>query len=131
MTRTTEEVEAIFDRRRRAWLGGDVDAYLSFFDPDIEMIMPTRTIVGIDAYLALVRASYEIMAPERFEIPRLIHDGDTVMTEFWNEARHRATGRTLHWEGMAVCELRGDRIAWWREYWDPRQLQPSEEPSLG
>jgi ketosteroid isomerase-like protein len=116
---SVEEAAAVFERRRRAWLAADVDAYLACFADDLEITVPGRDepIRGIEAYGKLVRASFGWARPRSFEFHHLaVAGGDVVLAE-WTISTEKAT-----WRGMSTCALADGRIRWWREYWDPAQL---------
>ena len=63
---THADAVAVFERRRDAWLSGDLDAYLALFAADLVIDIPRRErIVGRDTYAELVRLSHEHVAPLR------------------------------------------------------------------
>ena len=120
-----EDATALFDRRRAAWLAADVEAYLACFTDDLEIAVPGRPepIRGIDAYGRLVRRSFAWARPRSFDFHHLAVDpGDVVLAEWSISTERVEDGGISAWRGMSACALREDRIAWWREYWDPGQL---------
>ena len=46
MTLSVEEASVVFDRRRRAWLAGDVDGYLDRWVEDLVLETPGRVVRG-------------------------------------------------------------------------------------
>jgi limonene-1,2-epoxide hydrolase len=122
---TVESARDLFDRRRRAWLAADAGAYLDLFAPDLEISMPGRAepVRGRDTYAAIVARSFEWAAPESFDFHHLAVNGDVVMAEWTISARRRSDRALFRWHGMSVARIDDDgRIAWWREYWDPREV---------
>ncbi len=122
---TLDSAHALFDRRRRAWLAADLDAYLELFAKDLEIWMPGRPepVRGRDRYAEVVARSFRWAAPESFEFHHLAVNGDVVMAEWTIAARRRDDRALFRWHGMSVARIDGDgRIAWWREYWDPREV---------
>jgi steroid delta-isomerase-like uncharacterized protein len=121
---TTDEAEALFSRRREAWLREDLDAYLDCWTDDTVFESPVHRepIRGREAYAALVRASASAVRPLRFDVAHLAVRDDVVLAEWKIEAEHRASGARLRWRGMSVAGYRDGRIAWWREYWNPAAL---------
>jgi len=116
---------ALFEHRRAAWLGEDVDAYLACFDDDLTLETPTGPPVqGIVAYAAMVRRSLRAIRPVSFEFHALAVDGPLVLAEWTIELAVRADGRQIAYRGMSICELAGAKIRWWREYYDPAALRP-------
>jgi ketosteroid isomerase-like protein len=116
---------ALFVRRRDAWMAEDVGAYLSCFTEDVVVEVPGREAVhGIGDYAALVRRSLEALRPTSFEFHELAVEGDTVLAEWTITLAVRHDGRTIAYRGMSSCRLQDDRIARWREYYDPAELKP-------
>jgi len=120
---THADAVALFERRRDAWLAGDLDAYLALFASDLVIDIPRRDrIVGRDAYADLVRLSHEHVTPLRFEFHHLAVYGSIVLSEWTIEIERRDGGERVTYDGMSRCELRDGLIASWREYYDPAQL---------
>ena len=122
---TLADARALFDRRRRAWLAADADGYLDLFAVDLEISMPGRAepVRGRDRYAEIVARSFRWAAPESFEFHHLAANDDVVRAEWTITARRRDDGALFRWHGMSVARIDADgRIAWWREYWDPRQV---------
>jgi limonene-1,2-epoxide hydrolase len=110
------DARAVFTRRVDAWLAADLDAYMSCWQPDMVIELPTGVIEGADRYRRLVAAGFEWAAPESFDVHHLAVDGDAVLADWTIAARRREDGVLIGWRGLSVCELRDGRIAWWREH---------------
>lgn len=120
MVLTLEQARAVFDRRRRAWLAGDVDAYLDCWIDDLVLETPGRVVRGRGDYGAMVRGSFGWAAPKTFEVHHLAVDGDVVLADWTITVERRTDGTPVTWRGMSACELADERIVWWREYYqDP------------
>jgi limonene-1,2-epoxide hydrolase len=123
------DATAFFDRRVRAWLDQDVDAYLGCWHDDMAITLPGRDdpVVGLDRYRALVEQSFAWARPVSFDVHRLAVDRDVVLAEWTIRAARRADDVVVEWSGMSACELRDGRIVWWHEYHHapPRPLDPS------
>jgi ketosteroid isomerase-like protein len=121
---TVAEADALFARRRDAWLREDLDAYLACWAEDMTFASPVHPdpIRGRDAYASVIRASAAMVRPLRFDIDHLAVRGDVVLAEWEIEAEHRASGARLRWRGMSAAEYRDGLIVWWREYWNPAAL---------
>lgn len=119
------EVEDLFDRRRRAWLAGDADAYLALWADEMEIHLPGRAepIRGKAAYAKVIEQSNTNLLPVSWEFHRLAIDGDHVLSEWTISGKIRQTDKVLSWRGMGICSIKGGLIHVWREYWDPAQLK--------
>jgi limonene-1,2-epoxide hydrolase len=108
----------VFDRRVRAWLAEDVDAYLACWHDDMTITLPGRgePLAGIEKYRTLVEGSFAWARPVSFDVHALGVDGDVVLAEWTLRAERRDDGVLVEWSGMSACELRDARIVWWREY---------------
>jgi limonene-1,2-epoxide hydrolase len=123
MAVTLDEARALFDRRRQAWLGEDVEAYLDCWVDDLVLETPGGTVRGRPAYETMVRGSLQWARPTRFEVHHLAAAGDVVLADWTITVERRADGEAISWRGMSVCELDAGRIVWWREYYqDPAAL---------
>jgi ketosteroid isomerase-like protein len=121
---TLAEADALFARRRDAWLREDHDAYLACWAEDMTFGSPVHTVPirGREAYARLIRASAQTVRPLRFAVDHLAVRDDVVLAEWEIEAEHRASGARLQWRGMSVAKYRDGLIVWWREYWNPSAL---------
>jgi uncharacterized protein (TIGR02246 family) len=119
-----DEVAALFERRRQAWLTGDLDGYLACWTDDMELLTPTRSepLRGKAAYAEVTRHAFESGRPLRLDFHHLAVDGDVVLCEF-SGAGERPDGTRFAWDGMGRGVLRDGLIAEWREYWDPADFQ--------
>lgn len=121
---THAEAAALFERRRRAWVAGDVDAYLALWHPDVEFSSPMHEppLRGLEAYAALVRRSHEMVRPVAFDIHHLAVHGHVILAEWTITAARRTDGRLVTWRGMSRCTMRDGLIVSWKEYWNPAEL---------
>jgi uncharacterized protein (TIGR02246 family) len=121
---THAEAVVLFDRRRRAWLGGDLETYLALWAEDMTFQSPVHAepLRGRTAFAELVRRSFEFSRPLRFDFTHVAVAGDTVLAEWVIAVERRADGRRLEWRGMSVADVREGLIRRWREYWNPGDL---------
>ena len=121
---TRDDAVHLFERRRLAWLAEDLDAYLACWDEDMTFASPVhpQPLRGRAAYAALVRGSAGAVRPVAFDVHHLAVAGDTVLAEWSITVEHRASGRTVGWDGMSVADYRDGEITRWREYWNPAEL---------
>jgi uncharacterized protein (TIGR02246 family) len=121
-----DEAAELFERRRAAWLRGDIDAYLAMWSEDMIFQSPLHQppLRGREAFAQLVRQSMSVMRPMRFDVRHLAVQGNTLLAEWRIAAVHRESGQRVEWDGMSVAEIEGGKITRWREYWNPTDLMP-------
>src|SRR5262245_45700485 len=121
---TPAEAADLFERRRRAWLDEDLDAYLALWAEDMRFQSPVHRepLRGRAAFADLVRQSKSFSRPLRFDFHHIAVDGALVFAEWTITIERRADGRQMTWDGMSVAEIRDGLIVWWREYWNPNDL---------
>ena len=114
----------LFDRRRQAWLGEDLPAYLDCFTDDLVFGSPVHDppLVGREAFADLVRRSQSMLRPRRFEVHALAVHDELVLAEWTIVVEARTDARAIRWRGMSTARYRAERIAVWREYWNPADL---------
>ncbi len=119
-----EKAIALFERRRDAWLREDADAYLELWAEDMTFQSPVHVepLQGRAAFADLIRMSFEVSKPVRFDFHHIAVAGAMVLAEWTIAIRQRESGRDVEWRGMSVAEIRGGRILTWREYWNPAAL---------
>jgi predicted GNAT family N-acyltransferase/ketosteroid isomerase-like protein len=123
---TREEAIELFEKRRRAWLAADVDAYLALWADDMTFQSPVHAepLRGKSAFAELIRQSLQFSRPLRFEFAHIAVAGGIVLAEWTIAIERRDTGRVIEWRGMSACEIRDGVIREWREYWNPLAVVP-------
>ncbi|OGO50597.1 MAG: hypothetical protein A2148_04985 [Chloroflexi bacterium RBG_16_68_14] len=100
-----------------AWSKADIPALVDFFTDDaLYHNMPVQPVQGKDAIKGLIE---QFMAPfERaeFEVRQIAAAGDVVLTE--RVDRFLGGSRTVELPVMGAFEVRGGKIAAWRDYFD-------------
>jgi steroid delta-isomerase-like uncharacterized protein len=108
---------------------GDLDAALSVFDADCEIITPNATMRGAAAQRALGEA-FKTAAPDnQIEATRTFEAGDTIIVEGVYSGTHTgplvgpggeipATGRRFSFPYCDVLQARDGRFVSHRIYWD-------------
>ena len=120
---THTDAIALFDKRRDAWLRGDIDAYMALWADDMTFQSPVHHApLGRKEFAELVRQSTTISKPLFFEFDHIAVHGDMVLAEWTIAIERRDTGKRIEWRGMSSAEIRGGLIRVWREYWNPLEL---------
>ena len=122
---TRDEADALFQRRRRAWLESDADAYMALWSDDMTIEIPGRAepVRGKAAYAKLIDDSMKSLKPLSWEIHSLAVDGDRALSEWTLTGEFRANQHGVRWRGMSICRIEDGLIREWREYWDPASLR--------
>ena len=108
---------------------GDLDAALSVFHPDCEIVTPNGAMTGTQAQRALGEA-FRVAAPDNQLKAVQVHEsGDTIVVEGIYSGTHTgplvgpqgtipATGRAFSFPYCDVFEARDGRFVAHRIYWD-------------
>jgi limonene-1,2-epoxide hydrolase len=120
-----DEAVALFERRRAAWLGEDLDAYLALWAEDMTFQSPMHAepLRGRAAFAELVRRSLTLARPASFDFTHIAVHGTIVLAEWRIAIEQRDGGRRVEWWGMSVAEIRDGLIHRWREYWNPADVR--------
>jgi len=120
-----DEAVDLFERRRKAWLAEDLDAYLELWADEMTFQSPVhdKPLVGKPAYEELVRRSAAFVKPLAFDVVSLAVNGEIVLAEWTITLEWRAQGRAVAYSGMSRARIRNGLITEWREYWNRSDLQ--------
>jgi limonene-1,2-epoxide hydrolase len=100
-----------------AWARKDIDELLSFFTPDaVYHNMPLAPLTGIAAIRDTLTMFVTPAEHIEFELLALASAGDLVFTE--RVDHFRMMGKTVSLPVAGVFEVRGGKIAAWRDYFD-------------
>ena len=109
---------AIVDQFMRAWCQRDVDAIMACFSDDAEYINipidPPN--VGKPAIRAFIEGFISTIDEIEFVVHHQLCQGHVVMNE--RTDRLKMQGRWVELPVMGIFELRDDKIAKWRDYFD-------------
>lgn len=116
---TGEEARSLVERQARAWESADPDAIAADFAQDGVLISPGGRWRGPEEIRAAARGFFAGADSVEIEITRVLVDGEEGAVEWtWNETPG-STGRRRRAEDAIVFEVRGGKISYWREYFDP------------
>jgi uncharacterized protein (TIGR02246 family) len=115
----------LFERRRKAWLAEDLDAYLALWADDMTFQSPVHDepLVGKAAFEELMRASAAAVRPLEFDIMNIAVNGDIVLAEWKITMEWRPEGRRVSYTGMSRSTIRDGLINEWREYWNVGDME--------
>ncbi len=113
-----ERARALVERQARAWERADIAAIVADFAPDGVLISPGGRWQGHQALRAAAEAFFAVSTVGEIVITRVLLDGDQGAVEWtWSET-DRAGGRRHTVEDGIIFTLRGDKLIYWREYFD-------------
>lgn len=103
-----------------AWAGGTADSLAEWFTEDgVYHNIPSDPATGRDAVRDLI-ASFLNKFEIEFRILHIAADDDVVMTERIDD--FLVGGRRISLRVMGSCEVVGEKISAWRDYYDREQL---------
>lgn len=122
---TLEQAIDLFERRRKAWLAEDLDAYFALWADDMTFKAPVHDapLQGKHAYEEMVRQSATFVRPVGFDILSIAVNGDLVLAEWKITLEWRLQGVTVSYTGMSRSTIRNGLITEWREYWNAGEMQ--------
>jgi uncharacterized protein (TIGR02246 family) len=123
------EVRALVERQARAWESGDLDTITADFAPGGVLVSPGGSWRGREAIREAAERFFASVEGVKVEVTRVISDGDAGAVE-WTWTERRADGEFTARDAI-VFELRDGRIAYWREYFDPAELEGSSGGGAG
>jgi limonene-1,2-epoxide hydrolase len=122
---TQDEAIDLFERRRKAWLAEDLDAYLALWADDMTFQSPMHDepLQGKRAYEEMVRQSASFVRPLGFDILSIAVNGGLVLAEWKITLEWRVQNVAVSYTGMSRSTIRNGLITEWREYWNAGDLQ--------
>src|SRR5437879_1088278 len=126
---TTEPVDeraALVRRFLAAWDRRDPTELTSYFAEDaVYHNIPREPLMGKDAIHAHLRRILAGHDGMHFDVKPIVADGDTVVAE---RIDHLSAGDiAVALPVVGVFTVAGERITAWRDYFDPRPLEPLVE----
>lgn len=110
-----------------AWAGGDIAGLLGYFTEDaVYHNIPVDPVVGKDQIKATIDGFTAGVDKIEFKVRHIVADGPVVMTERV-DVFHTAD-RSIELPVMGIFEVRGDKIAAWRDYFDLNQFMSQLAP---
>jgi uncharacterized protein (TIGR02246 family) len=118
------QIDALIERQARAWEQGNIEALLADFAPDALFITPGGTLKGHQAIRKMAESALKSISEARVIITRIIFYQDEGAVEWtWRQTdKHTNIQQTV--EDAIIFTLREDKITYWREYFDPAQMNP-------
>lgn len=105
-----------------ACVRADPEDFASYFVEDATWWnSPWQPIQGRDAIREALRRGAQRMTALPWEIRHIVADGEIVMTE--RVDNFLVGDKRVSVSCMGVFELRGGKIAAWRDYWDLQQFE--------
>lgn len=104
-------------------LGGDDEAILALYAPDVESKEATQPpTVGIDALRAKFAGWRSMTSDASFEPRRVVVDGNVIVIEWVGRVTLAASGRQAELHEVAIHEIRNGKIAREAFFYDPAAL---------
>jgi limonene-1,2-epoxide hydrolase len=104
----------------KQWEQGDIDAVIAYFTDDaVYHNIPVDPVVGTDAIRNMVQMFTTGVERIEFRIRNIVGDDDVVLTERVDV--FTLPNATIELPVMGTFEVRGGKIAGWRDYFDLNQ----------
>ncbi len=117
-----EEAYQLVLRQANAWENEDNEAAVADFAENGIFISPGGRWQGHDAIADAMRGFYKVSHEVTVEITRVfIHENQGAAEWTWHETR-RTDGKRLSAEDAIIFQLEGDKIIYWREYFDTAEM---------
>ena len=112
-----EVVEAAY----REWLGGDVEAALARFSPEVEVIQPAeqvdgRTYRGHDGVLQAMASWIGQWDDYRFEVRRVVDADPHVVVTGYQRGRGKGSGVEVGTEFASVHTMEDGKVTRWQMF---------------
>ena len=113
-----QEIRAIVEQAKNAWVARDADALAQLFTPDAQLIVPGQRWQGQAKIRTEVAKFARLYTDVQITIHRTIVDGNCAAVEWHYEDTETATGKRSQADDAIVIEVKNGRISYWREYFD-------------
>lgn len=111
------------------WAKGDIDAVMGYFTDDaVYHNIPIDAVTGKDAIRAMIDGFMSGVDKLEFRVGHIAASGPVVLTERVDV--FVTPQATIELPVMGTFEVRGDKIAAWRDYFDLNQFM-SQMPTAG
>jgi limonene-1,2-epoxide hydrolase len=118
----SQERIALIGRFLEVCVRADPEEFASYFTEDsVWWNAPWKPVEGRDAISETLRRGAERMVALPWEIRHIVAEGDVVMVE--RVDNFLVGDKRVHVPCMGIFELRGEKIAAWRDYWDLKQFE--------
>jgi uncharacterized protein (TIGR02246 family) len=113
-----QEIRAIVELVKNAWIDRDADALTQLFTPDAQLIVPGQRWQGQAKIREEVAKFARQYTDVQITIHRTIVEGNRAAVEWHYEDTETATGKRNQADDAIVIEVKNGRISYWREYFD-------------
>jgi hypothetical protein len=118
---SSENVEVV-RKAIAAWNAGDVDDWLEFFTPDIEVVFPADVpepgpFHGRDELRAWAEGFMAAWEDYQAEIRQAVPAGEQVVIALYQRAHGRGARIEMDQTDWHVFSVRDGKVARWRDYW--------------
>jgi uncharacterized protein (TIGR02246 family) len=117
-----QQVREMIEQLAQAMMRQDDEAIVSFFAEDAVFIAPAGRFIGRQAIYDVGAAFNRDYTHVVIRIKDVIVCGDKGAVEWSFGDTRKSDGYTHVMEDAVVFHLRGGKIAYWREYFDPNQV---------
>lgn len=113
-----EDIRALIEKAREAWIAQDANALTQLFTPDAEIILPGQKWRGQARIREEVTRFAQQYSDVKIVIQRTIVEKNQAVVQWYYEDTEKATGRRNKADDAIIIDFKDGRISRWREYFD-------------
>ncbi len=116
--RPQQDIRALIEQAKDAWVARNADALAQLFAPDGELIVPGQRWRGQARIREEISKFAQQYTDVSIEIRRVVVDGNQAAVEWHYQDTEKATGKCNQADDAIVLEVKDGRLSYWREYFD-------------
>ena len=115
-----EDMKALIEQARDAWVARDADALAQLFTPNGELIVPGQRWRGKAKIRQEVTRFAQQYSDVKIDIRRIIVKDNQAAVEWYYEDTEKATGFRNKVDDAIIVDFKDGHISRWREYFDTK-----------
>ncbi|MBW4683751.1 MAG: nuclear transport factor 2 family protein [Komarekiella atlantica HA4396-MV6] len=114
----SEDIRALINEAKEAWIAQDADALAQMFTPDGEIVVPGKKWQGQAEIREEITHFAQQYSDVKIDIQRIIVENNQAAVEWYYEDTHKATGHRNKADDVIFVDFKDGLISRWREYFD-------------
>jgi len=122
-----EDIRALINKAREAWVAQDADALAQMFTPDGEIIVPGKKWRGQTRIREEINDFARQYSDVKIDIQRILIENNQASVEWYYEDTEKATGRRNKADDVIIVDFKDGMISRWREYFDTKTPDSNQQ----